>query len=257
MADQPSPDRTVGQTEQPVFARPTERTFIPGPLAAGPFAGLQGGAVAGVLATAMEESAPQGMHALSMRTDFLRPAAPEPIDVAVKTLRSGSRVAVLEATASIAEKPVARAVMAFGHPIESSLVSERNSEVRIPDAATPLLPRARRAKPTLMDAFDSRSADDTFWFRWLVPLCEGATPFANALAPADWSHGLTRPLSDHPVAGPNVDLSVAVHRACAGEWIGLRVDSTWTVDGRGTAGGLLLDKAGPFGRVAIAFVVVT
>ncbi|MGH3475242.1 MAG: thioesterase family protein [Nocardioidaceae bacterium] len=242
--------------DQPVFARPAARRFVPGPLAAGPFAGLQGGGVAGVMATSMEEAAPKGMEALSIRADFLRPAAPEPIDVDVELVRTGSRVAFLAATASIDAKPIARAVMAFGRPIESSLVSERPTEVRVPDDATPLLPRVRRARPTLMDAFDARTADGTFWFRWLVPLCEGSTPFAHALAPADWSHGLTRPPSEGPMACPNVDLSVAVHRPCAGEWTGLRVDSTWTATGSGTAGGLLVDELGAFGRVAIAFVVV-
>jgi hypothetical protein len=64
-------------------------------------------------------------------------------------------------------------------------------------------------------------------------------------------------VSEGLLACPNVDLSVAVHRPCASEWIGLRVDSIWTADGRGTAGGLLVDELGAFGRVAIAFLVVT
>jgi acyl-CoA thioesterase len=257
MTEQTSPGRMTVLLDQPVFARPAARRFVPGPLAAGPFAGLQGGAVAGVLATSMEEAAPNGMAPLSIRADFLRPAAPEPIDVDVELVRTGSRVAVLAATASIEAKPIARAVMAFGRPIESSLVSERPADARVPNDATPVLPRARRSRPTLMDAFDSRTADGTFWFRWLVPLCDGSTPFAHALAPADWSHGLTRPVSEDPVACPNVDLSVAVHRPCASEWIGLQVDSIWTAGGCGTAGGLLVDELGAFGRVAIAFVVVT
>jgi acyl-CoA thioesterase len=84
------------------------------------------------------------MEPLSIRADFLRPAAPEPIDIEVELVRTGSRVAVLAATASIGAKPIARAVMAFGRPIESSLVSEHPSHVRMPDDATPLLPRTRR-----------------------------------------------------------------------------------------------------------------
>jgi hypothetical protein len=232
-----SPEGTVEAALQSVFARPTARTFIPGPLAAGPFAGLQGGAIAGVLATSMEDAAPQGMEPLSIRVDFLRPAGAEPIHVEVDVVRTGNRAAVLAATASIENNPVARAVMAFARPLDSSAVSEPLPGPRVPDGSSPPLPRASRSKPTLMDAFEARTEDGTFWFRWLVPLCDGATTFAHALAPADWSHGLTRPPTDGPVACPNLDLSVAVHRRCTGPWIGLRVDSTWTAKGLGTAGG--------------------
>ncbi|MGH9232162.1 MAG: acyl-CoA thioesterase domain-containing protein [Acidimicrobiales bacterium] len=89
MTEQASPGRMTVLPDQPVFARPAARRFVPGPLAAGPFAGLQGGGVAGVMATSMEEAAPKGMEALSIRADFLRPAAPEPIDVDVELVRTG------------------------------------------------------------------------------------------------------------------------------------------------------------------------
>jgi len=49
--------------------------------------------------------------------------------------------------------------------------------------------------------------DDVAWFRLTHPVVDGAGPLSSLLGPADWTHGITRPLQD-VVADPNPNLTV-------------------------------------------------
>lgn len=254
--DVANPDRP--DALDPVFRRVSATSFVPTPLAAGPLGGIQGGAVAGLMATVIEDAAPDGMKPLSIRVDFLRPAPLAELRIDVDVVRIGRRVATMSGTALVGQVSVARAVMTYARPGSSDLVTPTEPVTTLPTSSTPTLARPIRGEPYFMDVFDSRiGTDGTYWFRWLASLCEGASGFSHVLGPADWAHGVTRPRGvDGSGAGfPTVDLAIALHRPPIAPWIGLQVASTWTERALGTGGGTLCDAQGVFGRMTVSFVV--
>ena len=103
-----------------------------------------------------------------------------------------------------------------------------------------------------MDAMEARAAPDgTVWFRMLESLVEGAGSFAQFLGPADWCHGLNRPVSGL-LADPNPDLSVRMVRDPQGEWMGVQGSTLWQSSGTGLGHGVLRDIAGDFGSVSMS-----
>ena len=251
----------------PVFARSDEAVYIALPHAAAPFSGVQGGAVAGLMASKMERAAPEGFLPLSIRADFLRPTPiGEPLTVSVAPLQIGRRTALFEASVSAEGKHTARAIMSLVVPAPVARLEE---DFHLP-AAPPFpdlssLPRrntgpARHGGPWLMDVFDTRQSEDgRMWFRWTIPLLpdgEG-TPFAHAVGPADWAHGIARPgfPGPIPIACPNVEVSVYADRAPEGEWIGLASCGRWRTDGKGLGYATLFDSKGGFGLVAMGVVL--
>src|ERR1700761_8438939 len=87
----------------------------PSPLAAGPFGGLHGGGVSGILIAALERKARQEGYgvALSATVLFLRPAPMAPMVNRIEVIRAGGRVAVLENSLYADDRLIARATVNF------------------------------------------------------------------------------------------------------------------------------------------------
>lgn len=235
----------------------------PSQLAAGPFAGLQGGAVASLL-TAELEALAAGRDwgtAVSAAVWFLRPTPMSALRTTVTSIAEGGRVSVIENTLRPAEDERACA------SVRVTFVRER--EVSIPPVlpeptAPPCRPdwlpsrtvRAPHGKRWFMDAMEVRSDGETFWFRLMHPVIHGAGPMAAVLGPADWTHGLSRPLHG-VVADPNVNLTVDLFRQPIGEWVGIKPQTRWQPQrGLGMGRGVLLDGAGEIGCVSMAVVLL-
>jgi hypothetical protein len=139
---------------------------------------------------------------------------------------------------------------------------------------TPALdpPDAGRAIPTppgwlpgYLDALEWRwlhghlgeSGPGAAWARLRVPVVEGEepTPWQRLAAVADSTNGAAARLDLTAWLFVNTDLTLHVHRAPEGEWIGLDADSVIGPDGAGTAFSLLHDRHGPVGRAAQALTV--
>ena len=76
------------------------------------------------------------------------------------------------------------------------------------------------------------------------------------LGPADWTHGISRPLRD-VVADPNPNLTVQLFRPPSGDWVGVRAQTRWRpAAGCGVGSGTLLDVRGEIGRVSMSVVLV-
>lgn len=244
-----------------VFERPSPETFQPSKYAAGPYAGLQGGAIAAIAATTMESKAPPGFAPLSFHIEFLRPAPLELLRVHTETLHTGRRVHRYTATVSATHpRPVAvaQATMTL---ILAEPITRLDPPTPVPDlppATAAPYKRATRPHPWMMDIFDAVAHDDTTWFRWRCPLAPGATAFAHLLGPADWAHGI--PITAHrdrsPVTGwPNINMSVQVARLPVGDWLGMRAYTVWDRRGAACGGARLLDAAGELGDVAMGVVL--
>ena len=108
---------------------------------------------------------------------------------------------------------------------------------------------------------EAREGDGVAWFRLNHAVIDGAEslpmmPLSSVLGPADWTHGIARPVQD-VVADPNPNLTVQLFRQPVGEWLGIRAQARWRpAGGLGAGGGVLLDVHGEIGRVSMSVILV-
>jgi hypothetical protein len=224
---------------------------------------MQGGAVAALLASAVEsharEAAGRDVFLASVMTHFLRPVPIALLDVDVETLKAGRRVSMFDAR-----------LRAGG---ETLAVQRVTAIAAAPDDALPTPPaviddplrhpaQARNAPhggAWMMDAMECRpDAAGKTWFRLLRPVVCDQGPMSAVLPAADWAHGIAAPIGARaPVraAIPNPDLSVHLLRAPRGAWIGLEQASAWSRDAIGLGWAALHDCEGLIGRVAMSVAV--
>lgn len=243
-----------------LFDRAADGRWIPADFVRGPFDGMQGGAVVGLMCAAAEEILPDGFRTLGIDARFLRPCPLAPIEVEARIVHLGSRLVAAEVTLSSEGKQRASATVSAARPIAIPAIVETPAQPFDPSTGTLRPGPVTHGKPWLMDRMEGRLAGDGVpWFRFPLRVTGSESAFARALCPADWLPGLTRPDSwEKPIvrAAPNVDLSVRMHRHPVGDWIGVRATGRWSPEGSGVAGGDLLDVAGPVGFVMCALALV-
>src|SRR6266404_2388645 len=218
----------------------------PSALAAGPFVGLQGGAVASLLTAEVEALAGQRNWgvAVSSTAWFLRPTPMTDLRTQLSILAEGGRVSVVDNTLWPANdsQPCAS--------VRVTLSRERAVEISglVDEKCLPVVPvrtvRAAHGQPWFMDAMEARAGNDTAWFHLNHPIIEGTGPLSAVLGPADWTHGIARPFQN-VVADSNPNLTVQLFRQPRGEWVGVRAQTRWTpAAGLGVGSGTLLDIHG-------------
>ena len=230
----------------------------PSPLAAGPFTGLQGGAVAGLLTAEIEALASDcGLGAAANASVwFLKPTPMVPLRTELKVLQKGGRVTIIDNTLYIAgeETPTAtaRVLLLKERAVGSSDLSWTPT-LKVEPSRLPQIKRpAPHGGPWFMDAMDVHSNGDTTWFRVHTPVTENAGAMARFLGPADWAHGINRP-RHNVLADPNPNLSVHLFRPPHGEWIGVQANTCWATEtGCGHGRGVLWDEHGEIGSVAMS-----
>jgi acyl-coenzyme A thioesterase PaaI-like protein len=244
----------------------TPHHWKPAALAAGPFAGLQGGAVASLLTAEVEAmaGARNWGTAISASAWFLRPAPLAELRTQIAVVTEGGRVSVVDNTLWPVgeEQPCAtvrvtlsreRAVeIPRSRPLAAEPVDQVVDPLQFPLRST----RAVHGRSWFMDAMEARAGGDTAWFRMFHEVTTDAGPLARVLGPADWTHGIARPVQN-VVADPNPNLAVQLFRPPRGEWIGVRAETRWRPEaGLGVGSGVLLDVHGEIGRVSMSVVLV-
>ncbi|MGO8916003.1 MAG: acyl-CoA thioesterase domain-containing protein [Stellaceae bacterium] len=245
----------------PVFARDGAQ-WRPHPEAAGPFGGLHGGAVSGLIVAEMERAArEQGLgFMLSASVLLLRPAPMAPLETRTELLRKGGRTGALETVLLAEGKLIAKGTASCVAPLPVAGVP---AAAPLPcDAASlppwPLKPRFRHR--TLFDALDLRvDPQGTKWGRLLRPLVLYEAAFAAIFAVADNGQpfSLRDPrdaLSDYTF--PNIDIAVHASRPIAGGWIGVTARSDWRPEGMGLTDSELHDEQGRLGHACQTVVLV-
>ena len=234
----------------------------PTALAAGPFAGLQGGAVASLLTAEIEALAEMRNwgSAISASAWFLRPTPMADLRTKLSVLTEGGRVSVVDNTlwAAGEDQPCAtvRVTLSRERAVEIPGFAEAISAAVDPTQFPPRVIRAAHGRPWFMDAMEARASDDAAWFRLDHAIIEGAGPLSSVLGPADWTHGIARPFQN-VVADPNPNLTVQLFRKPQGPWIGVRAETRWRpAGGLGTGSGILFDLYGEIGRVSMSVVLV-
>ena len=249
---------------EPVNAR---NRWKPTALAAGPFAGLQGGAVASLLTAEVEALAgPRNWGtAISASAWFLGPTPMTDLRTELSVVREGGRVSVIDNTLWPAneDQPCAtvRVTLSRERAVEVPGFADPASEAADPARFPVRTRQAAHGKRWFMDAMEAREGDGVAWFRLNHAVIDGAEslpmmPLSSVLGPADWTHGIARPVQD-VVADPNPNLTVQLFRQPVGEWLGIRAQARWRpAGGLGAGGGVLLDVHGEIGRVSMSVILV-
>ena len=248
-----APAPIFGQGEAPGYWQPS-------PLAAGPFSGLQGGAIASLLTAEVEALADERKWgtAISVTVSFLKPTPMAQLRTQILPLREGGRVNVIDNTmySDVNFEPCATARITFinDRRVETPEIPQ-TPPTNIDPASYPLRTvKSFHGRPWMMDAMESRIGDGVAWFRQNVPIIAGAasTSLSAVLGPADWTHGIARPLQN-VVADPNPNLTVHLLRKPRGEWVGIRAQCGWDTErGVGVGNGTILDVYGNIGNVSMA-----
>jgi hypothetical protein len=265
-----------------IFLADGER-FQPSELAAGPWdpQALHGGAPAALIAAKFERVQPGAdLQIARLGFELLRPIPMAALTLSTRIVRPGRRVQELagELTAEdrrTGEQQVicrASALRVQAVPPEVSAArapSETEPEQRPlpgPEQATPV--RFALGDPDLVSfaasAMEMRWLSDPkalgpgqVWMRLRHPLLPGQelTALARLAATADFGNGVGAALPFDRFLFINADLSIHLHRAPRGEWIGLDARTLLHDGGTGLAESVLHDVHGPVGRAFQTLVV--
>jgi acyl-CoA thioesterase len=228
--------------------------------AGGPFGGLHGGAVSGLLLAIMERAARERAMgaALSASVLLLRPAPMAPLSTAIEVLRQGGRVGVLEASLVAEGKLIAKATASFVTELPVEGAPATGDEPYDP-ASLPVWPVIRRfPHKTLFDALDIRvDGVGGHWGRLKRPLLDSPSPLADAFAVADCATAFY--LAHRKIMPrwgfPNLDIALHLSRPPEGAWLGVDAQSDWRPEGRGITQSQLRDTRGPIGRACQSIVL--
>jgi hypothetical protein len=206
-------------------------------------------------------------HVGRVTFEVLRPIPIVAVEVSARVVRPGRRVELLEAELRVEGEPL---MLARGWQLRREAM-----DLPAPPPADPL-PGPETGDPRVefpnkpdvgwssaMDirfvagAFDA-PGPATAWFRIRGELVEGEPPerLDHLFTAADAGNGISGILDFARFGFVNTDLTVHLHRAPEGEWIGLDSRTVLSPDAVGLAESVLHDERGPIGR-ALQTLIVT
>lgn len=260
-------------TTAPIFTR-EDGKWIPDAYAAGPFRGLYGGAVAGLVAGAMEEHAVRESWGtpLSASVLMLRPAPLAPLTTEITTLQAGRRNAVAECVL----RDEGGKIISKGHAIfvKPDPMRDTRPLTSIPEetnwaadpATLPLWADGKRPEHVnflhILEMREERDAAGKAGMRWsrmMRPLLPFPSLLGKLFTAADNASAFWLSSSGAWPTNfgfPNVDVSVHVSRAPQGDWIGVTPDAQLHETGMGMSEGSIHDRTGLIGRTCQTNIIV-
>jgi hypothetical protein len=247
--------------------------FVASPATAGPWSAQaqHGGPPSALAARAIQGHEPDaGQRLARVAVDILRPVPVGKVTVRTRTVRPGRRVALVE---TVMEADGQQVLHARGWRLAQATVPTAGPQKSHDPLAPPeILPE--QALPAFFDRrlagylsavewrflsggnFDGRERARV-WARPMIPLIAGEepSPMCRALLIADSGSGVSAVLDPARFLFINVDLTVALQRDPAGEW--LLLDAATSIGDRGTglAETIVSDPGGPCGRALQTLLV--
>ncbi len=227
----------------------------PTPVAMGPFGGLHGGVVSGLLTSELEaRAAAEGWgQAVSATVHLVRPAPLEAFETKVEVVRAGARLTVVENSLVAGGKLRAKASVSFLNALDVPGIEPAPDVPCDPDTFPAWGFEPPFKAETYLSAVDVRDAADRdmVWVRPKQALTPEPGSFGQVIAIADYATLFTVYLAGkRPNAGgwPNSDISLHLSRMPEGEWIGVRPRSSWYPTGTGLTEAEIFDRRGWIGR---------
>jgi len=239
------------------------------PATTGPwFADAQhGGPPAGLLVRAFERCDPRPGTQLSRVTiEVLGPIPAGDIEVRAAVERPGRTIELLGGEMLAGGRTVLRA-RAWRLAVGGTAEVASGAEPGLPPPDTAELRTARQDGwlPGYIDAVEWRwvsggwdvEGPGVVWGHPRTPLVEGeeTTPLQRMAVVGDSANGIGSPLDIRRWLYVNTELTLHVHRAPVGDWVGVRASSVIGPTGLGTATGLLFDEHGHVGRTTQGLIV--
>ena len=250
-------------TEPDALFRVDGDVAIPTELTRGPWSlhAQHGGAASALLAGFLEQHDPgPASFVVRLTVELLRPVPLVPLHVSVRPIRPGKKVYWLEGSLHADGVEVARAT-ALRLREESLDLSEA-----VPGPVIPIsppgevsrFPRLRHDEIGFAQAIEASwvggvpgaVGPTAAWLRLVVPVIAGEepSPLQRVAAAADFGNGLSAAVSREHYSFINPDLTITLHRAAVGEWIGLDAATYPSPTGIGIAESVLHDVRGRIGR---------
>jgi hypothetical protein len=206
-----------------------------------------------------------GAQLARLTVEVLGPVPTGEVQVAASVERPGRAIELLAAEMTAGGRAVLRARAWRLTSGDTAAVALGTAEPLPPPAQGVLHERPEGWLPGFLDALEWRwlsgGLDDpgpsTAWLRQRVPLVEGEdpTPTQRLAVAADCANGVGAPLDVREWLFVNTELTVHLHRAPVGEWMGLRAATVVGPTGLGTVEGQLHDELGHAGHSAQALIV--
>lgn len=242
------------KTNGPVVERAGDK-WHPTAHAMGPFGGLHGGVVSGLLTSELEAMGlDKGWGQPMSATAYLvRPAPLEAFETQTEIVREGARLTVVENSLIAGGKLRSKVSMAFLNDVPVPGMEPHPDAPSDPNALTGWDFSPVFNTKTYLSAVEARDdkAARMVWVRPKQPLTAASTPFAQTIAIADYATLFVTYLDgERPKAGgwPNADISLHLSRLPEGEWIGVRPRSSWHPNGTGFTEAEIFDARGWIGR---------
>lgn len=217
---------------------------------------LHGRLLGGLAAVELEEAfGGPGWRATRLTVDMFRPAAMEPVQVAVSSVRDGRRVRVADAVVTCDGHEVCRTTAVFLATSEEppGTIWEPDRSVW-PDPES-LPPPDDDTGASENDGWLFRTVDGGFnsglhtrvWTNETLPLVDDdeLTPLARAAVSGDLACPIANS-SDDGLYFINADYTMLLARYPVGGWVGLEVNERMSADGLSIASAIMVDEHGPF-----------
>ncbi|GAB6985012.1 thioesterase family protein [Nocardioides pyridinolyticus] len=213
----------------------------------------------GLLTHAVERGASMPISRLSF--DILGVIPLEEVTVAVRVLRPGRTVELVEAELSHAGRPaVLLRAWLIASRDTSALAGSGLAPLPPPDAMAPWDPTTvwpgGFIESTQLRREQEAPGRGRFWVRTDVSLLdEPVSPLAAAAGLFDIANGMTIRADPGVVAFPNVDLTAHLVRTPERGWLGFDTTVTFGPAGHGMTSSVLHDERGPFGTMTQSLTV--
>jgi acyl-CoA thioesterase len=203
-----------------------------------------------------------GLQLSRLSVDIYGVVPIEPVTVAVRVLRPGRTIELVEAQLGYAGRTIATARAWLTQRFDTAAHAGSGfAPIDPPDACAPWDPTT--AWPGgFIQSLEARRREREpghalVWLRTDVSLVhdETVSPRARALALVDAANGMTPRASTDRVMFPNLDLTAHLVREPVGEWTGFDTRVTFGPTGVGLTHSILHDEHGPLGAVAQSLTI--
>ncbi|HST48504.1 thioesterase family protein [Jatrophihabitans sp.] len=203
-----------------------------------------------------------GLVLTRLAYDILGTVPVAAVEVAVRVLRPGRTIELVEATLAHAGR-VAVTLRAWLLQPRDTAGLQGSALVPIPAPdelpvwdATTMWPGGFIASVEVRRAL-AEPGRAAYWVRPDQPLLDGeqVSPMARAAGLLDISNGMAARVHPKEVAFPNVDLTAHLFAEPRGEWLGFDTTVSFSADGIGVTSSVLHDRNGPVGTMAQVLTV--
>jgi hypothetical protein len=238
-------------------------SYLPGPMAQGPWgAAMAGQIVGGLLAWGIERSGIEpDLQPARVTVDLLRPVLLEPVQIQTSVQREGRRIKLVDGMMMQNGKTVARAGALFLRRGDHPDGEVWSAPVQMPPIPTdsehfpadiPFLiwgyGTALQKESRGVAAWEQSGSQKFAWTRIFRPMVRGhpITPFVRLAFAGDVTSSLTH-WGTGGLRYINADYTVTASRLPDGEYLGLAAQSHYGAAGVATGSATLFDRHGPIG----------